>query len=110
MDTIISGRHTELSAGLRSHVEKQFKHLDRFNRDVTRARVTLTRERTRCIAEAELSVRGAAPFYAEAEAGEFRSAVDRLVDKLSIQLRKARSRSRAHRGPEEQMTPLPGLE
>lgn len=99
MQIIISSRHAEISAALRRHVEDQFERLVRFDDRISRVDVTLTEEKNRCIAEANLSVDREVPVHGSAEAADFRSAVDRLLDKLSRQLKKRRSRRREHKAP-----------
>jgi ribosomal subunit interface protein len=59
--------------------------------------VTLKEEKNRCEVEANLSVRRRAAIHAGAEGPEFRTAVDRLYEKLSRQLKKSRSRGREHK-------------
>lgn len=99
MQIIISTRHAEVTTALREHVEEQLERLVRFDDRVSRIEVTLTEEKKRCIAEANLSVDREAPIHGSAEAADLRSAVDRLSDKLSRQLKKRRSRRREHKSP-----------
>jgi putative sigma-54 modulation protein len=104
MQIIISARHVDVSESLRAHVQEQFERLTKFDPRVSRIEVTLTEEKNRCIAEAVLSVDRESPVHAEAESEEFRSAVDRLRDKLSRQLKKRRSRRLERRAPVPDVT------
>lgn len=99
MQVIISARHTNLDDEVREHVEEQFQKLTRFEPRVSRSEVTLWEEGSACIVEAVLSIDGRAPIHATAESDVFRSATDRLVDKLAKQLKRVRARRRDHRGP-----------
>ena len=110
MQLIISTRHTQLSERLREAVEGQFARLGRFEPRITRVEVTLLEEKNRCEVEARLSVARAGHLHAHAEAADFRSAVDAVVSKLSIQLKRRRSRSRDHKSPDREPTVLPADE
>ncbi|MFQ5530070.1 MAG: ribosome hibernation-promoting factor, HPF/YfiA family [Gemmatimonadota bacterium] len=98
MQVIISARHTELPDEVRDHIEEQFQRLIRFEPRVSRSEVTLREEGAWCVVEAVLSIDGRAPVHGAAEADVFRSAIDRVTDKLAKQLKKVRSRRRARRG------------
>ena len=98
MQIIISGRHVDLAEDLREHMEERFRRLAKFDGGVSRIEVTLKEEKNRCAIEANLSVRRRAAIHAGAEAQEFRTAVDRLYEKLSRQLKKSRSRGRDRKG------------
>ena len=99
MQVIISARHTEVSAEVRDHIEAQFRRLSRFEPRVSRSEVTLREEGATCVIEAVLSIDGRGPVHGAAEAEMFRSATDRVVDKLAKQLKRVRSRRVDHRGP-----------
>jgi ribosome-associated inhibitor A len=98
MQIIISGRHVDLAEDLREHIEERFRRLTKFDGRVSRIEVTLKEEKNRCAVEANLSVRRGTAIHARAEAPEFRTAVDRLYEKLSRQLKKNRSRGRERKG------------
>ena len=99
MQVIISARHTDLREEVREHIEEQFKKLSRFEPRVSRSEVTLWEEGQACVVEAVLSIDGRAPVHAIAESDVFRSATDRLIEKLAKQLKRVRARRRDHRGP-----------
>jgi ribosomal subunit interface protein len=99
MQVIISARHTEVPAQIRDHIEEQFQRLTRFEPRVSRSEVTLREEGATCVVEAVLSIDGGAPVHGAAEAEVFRSAIDRVIDKLAKQLKRIRSRRTDHRGP-----------
>lgn len=99
MQMIITGRHCQVGQELRDVFEERFQHLKRFEPRVSRAEVTVTAVKNGFEAEALLSVDRADRVHARAEADEMRTAVDRVVDKLSVQLRRAHDRKREHRAP-----------
>ena len=98
MQVIISARQTELSDHVREHIQQQFQRLSRFEPRASRSEVTLREQAGSCVVEAVVSIDGDAPVYGAAEAEKFRSATDRLVDKLASQLKKVRARRTDHRG------------
>jgi ribosomal subunit interface protein len=94
MQIIISGRHVELADSLKEHIEDRFGRLNRFDGNITRIDVTLSEEKNRCRVEANASVRRGSGVHARAEATDFRTAVDRLYEKLSRQLKSRREKVR----------------
>lgn len=101
MQVIIATRHCDVSDALRRHVEEEFGSLDKFEPRISRVEVTLLEEKDRRDVEVLASVDGAGKLHAEAQAGDFRSAIDRARDRLTRQLKKQRSRDRDHQGPEK---------
>lgn len=96
MQVIISARHFEPSDRLRRLVEERFSRLQRFEPRVARAEVTLLDEKNRCQVQALVSVDGSGPIHAQAEARDFRTALDRAVERASRQLRRNHARRRDH--------------
>lgn len=107
MQIIIAARHFDVSDALRQHVEQEFGSLDKFEPRISRVEITLLQEKNRREVEVLASVDQAGTLHAEAEAGDFRTAIDRARDRLVRQLKKQRSRHRNHQGPEKG---LPGAE
>jgi ribosomal subunit interface protein len=100
MQLIISARSgTDLTDDLRSKIEEQFERLSRYDSRASRAEVTLWEEKTRCMVEAVISIDGRPRLHGEAKAPAFRTALDRLHDKLTRQLKKERGRRRDHQAP-----------
>jgi ribosomal subunit interface protein len=99
MQMIVTGRHCQVGPELREVLEEQFEHLRRFEPRVSRAEVTITAVKQGFEAEALLSVDRADRVHARAEAPEMRTAMDRVLDKLSVQLRRGHARHREHRAP-----------
>ncbi len=101
MQIIISGRHVELTDSLREHIEERLSRLVRFDERVSRIEVTVSEEKKRCRVEANVSRGKRPPAHASAEASDFRSAVDRVQEKLSRQLKSKREKVRDRKaGPE----------
>ena len=107
MQVIISARHTELPDQIREHIEEQFRRLSRFEPRASRSEVTVREEGGSCVIEAVISIDGQAPVHGAAEGEMFRSATDRLIDKLATQLKKVRSRRKDHRGPGAELNQEP---
>lgn len=99
MQMIVTGRHCHVDQEIREAFEKRFEHLRRYEPRVSRAEVTVTAVKNGFEAEALLSVDRADRVHARAEAPEMRSALDRVVEKLSVQLRRAHDRRHEHRAP-----------
>jgi len=100
MQLIISARSgTELTDDLREKIEEQFDRLSRYDPRASRAEVTLWEEKQRCLVDAVISIDGRPRLHGEANARAFRTALDRLHDKLTRQLKKERGRRRDHQAP-----------
>lgn len=104
MQLIVSARHFDLSDALRQHVHEEFGSLDKYESRVSRVEVTLLEEKNRRDVEVLCSVDGSGNVHAEAQAGDFRTAVDQARDRLVRQLKKIRSQHRDHQGPEDGIT------
>jgi len=98
MQVTITARNCKVNENLRGWIEEQLLHLKRFEPRALRLEVTLLEEKNGCRVEALATVARAGMLHAEAGAEDFRSAVDRVVEKLARQLRKGRSRRREHQG------------
>lgn len=99
MRMIITGRHCEVDPELKDVIQQRFEHLARFDGRVSRAEVTITAVKRGFEAEGLISVDRADRVHARAEAEEMRTAVDRVVEKLGVQLRRRHDRHREHRAP-----------
>lgn len=89
----ISGRGVEVSAVLRRRVGTKLAKVTRFLPKVTEARVVLSRERHRHLTEVTLQAKGRT-LRAEADAGDFHSALDLALDTLERQVRRRKDRIR----------------
>jgi len=105
MQVIISARHFDVSQSLRELVEERFSRLERFEERIGRVEVTLLEEKNRYEVEGDLGIVGGGRVHAHAEEADFRTALDRVVDKLGRQLRKNRSRYKDHSADKEHFPP-----
>lgn len=99
MNISMTARHFEMSDGLRRHVEGQITRLERFNSRMSRVEVTLTEEKSGKLVEAHAAVDGDVDIHAEATAQDFRTAVNRVSDKLARQLKRRQDLRRDHQAP-----------
>lgn len=107
MQLILSFRHFEGSDPLRRHVEEEFGALDKYEPRISRIEVTLLEEKDRRDVEVLCSVDGGGTLHAEAQAGDFRTAVDQARDRLARQLKKIRSRHKDHQAPRDELPGAP---
>jgi ribosomal subunit interface protein len=99
MKISITARRFELSDSLRKHVEGRFSGLERYNHRMSRLEVTLTEEKRQKRVEVRAAVDGDVDIHAETTAADFRTAVNRVSDKLARQLRRRRDRRTDHQAP-----------
>lgn len=99
MQLIISGRNTEVSEEIREQIEAQFEKLGRYEPRASRAEVTLWEEHQNFLVEAVVSIDRRPRLHGEADGDAFRTALDRLHDKLARQLKKSHAKRRDHRAP-----------
>ncbi len=99
MHVIVTARHCELSDEVREDIQRRFDALEKFEARASRAEITVTGEKKGFEVEALVSVDRADRVHAHARALEMRSALDRVLHKLEVQLRRLHDRSRTHRAP-----------
>ena len=92
MQLKISGHHIEITEALREFINKKFNKLMSHSDSITNAQVTLTVEKTRQMAEANIHIKGA-DIVASSEHQDMYAAVDLLVDKMDRQLLKHKEKS-----------------
>jgi len=112
MDISMTARHFELNDSLREHVQGRFSRLDRYNQRTSRVTITLTEEKRQKRVEAIAAVDGDVDIHAEAVAEDFRTAVNRVSDKLVRQLKRRHERRRDHQEPRlnEEIQPQEAVE
>lgn len=108
MKIIVAARHFDLTPNLKSHVREKFGDLDKYDPRVRKVEVTLTEEKNRRDVEVLASVDRAGQVHAEAEDGDFRTAIDTARSRLVRQLKRKRSRDRDHQGPSDATPPGTG--
>jgi putative sigma-54 modulation protein len=101
MHLSVTGHHVEISAPLRSYVEKKLERLVRHSDHVIDAHCVLTVEKLQQRAEATLHLRGET-IHALAEDADMYAAIDALVDKLDRRVRKHKEKISDHHAAEAQ--------
>jgi putative sigma-54 modulation protein len=99
MNISITARHFEISDALRELVETRLSRLDRFNSRLSNFEVTLTDEKREKRVEAHAGIDGDVDIHAEAVGEDFRAAVNKVVDKLTRQLKRQHQLRRDHKAP-----------
>jgi putative sigma-54 modulation protein len=95
----IAARHCTISDALRERAENKMQRLTRYHPRVTGADVVFSETKRLRHVEVILSVDRGEPIVARAEDENFRSALDKVVDRLSRMVRKAREAGKDHQAP-----------
>ncbi|MBA3232328.1 MAG: ribosome-associated translation inhibitor RaiA [Propionibacteriales bacterium] len=103
MDVVVKGHHCELSDRFRSHVEDKLARLEKYDHRIIRVDVEVTSQANARLADqstrVEITIRSKGPIVrAEAAAEDKMTALDKAVDRLTVQARKAADRRRIHHG------------
>lgn len=103
MDIVVKGRNVEVPEHYRVHVGEKMARLERYDRKIIRYDVELFHEPNRRQAKhcqrVEITGKGRGPVVrAEAQAGDFYSALDAAIGKLESRLRRIHDRRRVHYG------------
>lgn len=103
MQLSVTGHHVEITAALRSYVEKKLDRIVRHFDHVIDTHFVLTVEKLLHKAEATLRVRGET-IHALATEGDMYAAIDALADKLERRVRKHKEKLTDHHAQEAQKT------
>ncbi len=103
MEVVVKGHHCEVSDRFRSHVEDKLLRLEKYDQRIIRVDVEVTAEpnprQAHQSTRVEITIRSKGPIVrAEAAAEDKMSALDKAVERLSAQARKAADRRRIHHG------------
>jgi ribosomal subunit interface protein len=103
VEVVVKGRHYEVSERFRSHVEEKLTRLEKYDQRVIRVDVEVSKEANPRLSgqqvRVEITIRSKGPVIrAEAAAEDKMTALDKAVDKLAAQARKASDRRRVHHG------------
>jgi ribosomal subunit interface protein len=103
VEIVVKGRHCEVSDRFRRHVEEKLERLEKYNQRVIRVDVEVSQESNPRLASqsvrVEITIRGKGPVIrAEAAAEDKLTALDKAVERLSAQARRAQDRRRVHHG------------
>ena len=101
MQLSVTGHHVEITAAMRSYVEKKLDRVVRHFDLVIDTHCVLTVEKLMHKAEATLRVRGET-IHALATEGDMYAAIDALADKLERRVRKHKEKLTDHHAQEAQ--------
>jgi ribosomal subunit interface protein len=109
VEVVVKGRHYEVSDRLRAHVEEKLSRLEKYDQRIIRVDVEISKESNPRLADqsmrVEITILSRGPVIrAEAAAEDTMTALDKAVDRLSSQARKAADRKRIHRGSHAPMS------
>lgn len=96
MQINITGHHVELTEALTEYVHNKFGKLERHFDNITNVQVTLSVEKQRQKAEADLHVAGG-QIFATNENEDMYAAIDGLIDKLDRQIIKHKEKMKNHK-------------
>src|SRR4030065_1511947 len=99
MNIIVTGRHLEVTAALKTYAEKKIKKIGRYLSNISEAVITISVEKYRHKAEVLLKVNGVL-IQAEGVTGEVYSSIDEVVEKLGRQIKKYKEKLVSHRKSE----------
>lgn len=88
MNIHITGRHVEVTDGMRAHITEKLSHLEKHFDRIMDVHVVLTIERANQIAEATLHLAHQPTIHATADTGDMYASIDMMVEKLKIQIQK----------------------
>jgi ribosomal subunit interface protein len=103
MEIVVKGRHCEITDRFRTHVEEKLARLEKYDQRVIRVDVEVSQEgNPRLSSQAirvEITIVSKGPILrAEAAAEDKLTALDRALERLKSQARKAQDRRRVHHG------------
>ena len=103
MEVVVKGRHCEVSDRFRGQVEEKLTRLEKYHHRIIRVDVEISKESNPRLSDqstrVEITMRSKGPIIrAEAAADEKLTALDKAVERLGAQLRKAADRRRVHHG------------
>ncbi|MGH8140900.1 MAG: ribosome hibernation-promoting factor, HPF/YfiA family [Steroidobacteraceae bacterium] len=103
MQLSITGHHIEITAALRSYIERRLARIMRHFEQVIDTHVVLTVDKLQHKAEATLHVSGE-NIHAVATDGDMYAAIDALADRLERRVRKHKEKVTDHHAEQAQKT------
>jgi putative sigma-54 modulation protein len=95
MELTITGRQVEVTAPMREYVKSKFERISRHFDNLLSVHVILGVEKLAQTAEATLNI-SQKTLHAEAEGKDAYAAIDGLIDKLDVQIKKHKERLTDH--------------
>ena len=96
MQINITGHHVELTEALSEYVHTKFEKLERHFDNITNVQVTLSVDKQRHKAEADMHIAGG-EIFATNEQDDMYAAIDGLTDKLDRQIIKHKEKTKSHK-------------
>ncbi|SIT02887.1 ribosome hibernation promoting factor [Neptunomonas antarctica] len=96
MQINITGHHVELTEPLSKYVQSKFQKLERHFDNITNVQVTLSVDKQRQKAEADMHIAGG-ELFATNEQDDMYAAIDGLLDKLDRQIIKHKEKLKSHK-------------
>lgn len=99
MQIHLSPRHLVLTAAIHSHVASKISHLETLTEQILAAHVVLLHDETRTkkyVAKVHLAVPGP-DVFAEVAEDDLYIAIDKVIGKLTAQLRKRKTKNKEHK-------------
>ena len=95
----ITERHCDVPRDTRERAETQMEALAKFSPRATAAEVVFMEEKVDRVVEVIVHIDGDEPVVARADGKEFHSALDKVLERLSRQLRERRDLRKDHKAP-----------
>lgn len=99
MHVRITERHCQVPRDTLDRAEKRLESLSKYHPRATSAEVVFTEEKVNRGVEVIVHVDGSGPIVASVQDTEFRTALDKVIDRLGRRLRKQRERRKEHQAP-----------
>jgi len=96
MQINITGHHIELTESMTEYVHSKFGKLERHYDNITNVQVTLSVEKQRQKAEADIHLAGGEVFASDVH-DDMYAAIDGLTDKLDRQIIKHKEKQKSHK-------------
>ena len=100
MDITVTFRHVESTESLKEYAEEKLSKIDKYFDYPIEAHIVLTAEKFRRMADVTLNVNGAV-IKADEETEDMYSAIDQVMDKIEIQVKRYRDKIRNRRSKSE---------
>jgi len=95
----IAARHCDVPDSVRRRTEEQIGGLAKYDPRVAAAEVVFEEEKRTKKVEVVLSVDRSEPVVARGDGEEFRTALDKVVDRLTRMLKRQRAQAKSHQAP-----------
>jgi putative sigma-54 modulation protein len=92
----ITGRHVEITEGLRAHLNERLGHACKLLDKITSTHVTISVEKTRHLVEIVVQAHGAT-LHAKEETHDMYASIDQAVDKIEIQAKRLKEKIKDHK-------------